>query len=205
MSSLRDPRRRHDRFYTRAKREQFASRAVYKLKALDEQHRLLAPGMRVLDLGCWPGGWLQYAAERVGPRGRVVGIDLTALTLAMPTQVTLLQGDVYAITREELLGDLSAFDVVLSDMAPHTTGIRFTDVARSVALVERALAVAEETLAPGGSFLAKVFVGSGFDALLGQVKAAFHRVRMAKPESSRKESPEQYIVARERRGQMNRQ
>ncbi|MDY0001708.1 MAG: RlmE family RNA methyltransferase [Polyangia bacterium] len=202
MSNLRDRKRRHDRFYHRAKKENFASRAVYKLEALDRQHRLLRQGLRVLDLGCWPGGWLQYAAERVGPGGRVVGVDLTAVTLALPKQVTVLQGDIYELAPEALLaeaGDLEAFDVVLSDMAPHTTGIRFSDVARSVALVERALAIARETLVPGGSFLAKVFVGSGFDDLLNQVKADFRRVRMAKPESSRKESPEQYIVATERR------
>ncbi|MDY0001704.1 MAG: SAM-dependent methyltransferase [Polyangia bacterium] len=175
MSNLRDRKRRHDRFYHRAKKENFASRAVYKLEALDKQHRLLRQGLRVLDLGCWPGGWLQYAAERVGPGGRVVGVDLTDMTLALPKQVTVLQGDIYELAPEALLaeaGDLEAFDVVLSDMAPHTTGIRFSDVARSVALVERALTIARETLAPGGSFLAKVFVGSGLD---GRVRYALRK------------------------------
>ncbi|MDY0003483.1 MAG: RlmE family RNA methyltransferase [Polyangia bacterium] len=200
MSNLRDRRRRHDRFYVRARSEQFASRAIYKLEALDERHGLIAKGARVLDLGCWPGGWLQYAAERVGPGGRVVGLDLTPMSIALPGNVTSLVGNAFEVSAEALLGDLEAFDVVLSDMAPHTSGIRFADVARSVELVERALVLARQTLAPGGHFLAKVFVGSGFDALLAAVKADFRRVRMAKPESSRKESPEQYIVAKERRG-----
>lgn len=199
MSRFRDRRYRHDRFFKRAREERYASRAVYKLQALDEQHRLLAPGLCVLDLGCWPGGWLQYCAERVGPTGRVVGIDRSAVTLALPKQVTTLVGNVFETAPEALLQGLEAFDVVISDMAPDTTGIRFTDVARSVALVERALEIARALVAPGGHFVAKVFVGSGFDPLLDEVKATFRRVRMAKPESSRKESPEQYIVAKERK------
>lgn len=199
MSRFRDPRHRHDRFFKRARKEQFASRAVYKLQSIDERFKLLGQGMRVLDLGCWPGGWLQYVAQRVGPSGLVVGLDRSELTLALPAHVTVLTGDVFESTPDTLLQGLTAFDVILSDMAPNTTGIRFTDVARSVALVERALEVARETLVPGGSFVAKVFVGSGFDDLLRAVKATFHRVHMAKPESSRKESPEQYIVGTDRR------
>lgn len=199
MSRFRDRRHRHDRFYRKARKEQFASRAVYKLKTLDERFELLQPGDRVLDLGCWPGGWLQYCLERTGPTGRIVGLDRRELSIALPDRVRVLQGDVREMAPETLLGDLDHFDVVISDMAPDTTGIRFTDAARSVELVERALLVARATLRPGGHWLAKIFVGSGFDELLAEVKKTFRRVKMAKPEASRKESPEQYIVARERR------
>ena len=177
----------------------FASRAVYKLQAIDERFKLIPAGGRVLDLGCWPGSWLQYCAPRVGPSGRVVGLDRNRVEIALPGHVTTLQGDVYDVDTETVLGDLDEFDVVVSDMAPDTTGIRFTDAARSAALVERALEMALASLAPGGHFVAKIFVGVDFDPLLNKIKQAFRRIRMVKPESSRKESPEQYIVARERK------
>lgn len=199
MSKLERREGRHDHYFHQARKEHFASRAVFKLKAIDERFKLLRPGMRVLDLGCRPGSWLQHAAERVGPSGRVVGIDRSPVDLALPRHVTTLVRDVYEITPAGLLGDLAAYDVVLSDMAPDTTGIKFTDAARSVALVERALEIAGAVLVPGGAMVAKVFVGEGFDPLLAAVKAAFRRVKMIKPDSSRKESPEQYIVAQDRK------
>ncbi len=199
MSRFRDRRHRHDRFYKQAKQDRFASRAVYKLETLDQRFSLLRPGDRVLDLGCWPGGWLQYCAERVGPQGHVVGIDRNELRIALPAQVTVHQGNVFDTDPATLLGDLERFDVVISDMAPDTSGIKHADVARSIGLVERALEIARATVPPGGHFVAKIFVGAGFDELLTQVKQTFRRVKMAKPESSRKESVEQYIVARERK------
>ena len=203
MSRLRDKRRRHDHFFKKAKKGRYASRAIFKLETIDQRFRLLKPGGRVLDLGCAPGSWLQYAARRVGARGAVVGIDRLEVEIALPGQVRILRGDVQEPELADLCArlceDVDAFDVVLSDMAPNTTGIRHADVARSVALVERVLAIAQETLQPGGSLVAKIFVGEGFDELLRQVKARFRRVKMVKPDSSRKESPEQYIVAQEKR------
>ena len=195
MSRLRDKRDRHDRFYKRAKKEQYASRAIYKLQSIDQRFELLRSGARVLDLGCWPGSWLQYCAERVGPSGRVVGLDRNALDIALPNHITVHRGDVLETAPELLLGDLPSFNVIISDMAPDTTGIRFTDVARSLALVERALGIADATTADDGHFVAKIFMGHGFDELLNQVKSRYGRVKMVKPPSSRKESPEQYIVA----------
>jgi 23S rRNA (uridine2552-2'-O)-methyltransferase len=199
MSRFRDRRHRHDRYYKKARKEQFASRAVYKLEALDQRFQLLRPGQRVLDLGCSPGGWLQYCAQQVGPRGHVVGIDRLPLRIALPPHVRVVQGDVTEGDTRVLLGDLEHFDVVLSDMAPDTSGIKFADAVKSVALVRRALDLALQTLVPGGHLVAKVFVGAEFDELLAEVKRSFRRVKMSKPESSRKESVEQYIVARERR------
>jgi 23S rRNA (uridine2552-2'-O)-methyltransferase len=199
MSKLGRREGRHDHYFHKARQEHFASRAVFKLKAIDERFHLLRTGMRVLDLGCWPGSWLQHAADRVGPSGRVVGIDRAALEIALPNHVTSHVGNVYDVAPRTLLGDLAAFDVVLSDMAPDTTGIKFTDAVRSVALVERALEIACAVLVPGGALVAKIFVGEGFDPLLNAMKLAFRHVKMVKPDSSRKESPEQYIVAQDRK------
>jgi 23S rRNA (uridine2552-2'-O)-methyltransferase len=199
MSRLRDKRTRHDRFYKRAKKEQYASRAVYKLAEIDKRFKLLRPGGRVLDLGCWPGSWSQYCAEQVGPSGAVVGIDRNPVEIALPPQVRTLRGNVFEVEPATLLGDLEAFDAVISDMAPDTTGIRFTDVTRSVDLVERALALADAVSGPDSIFLAKIFVGPGFDELLTQLKSRYRKVKTVKPDSTRSGSMEQYMVGREKR------
>src|SRR2546423_6354063 len=123
MSKLRDRSHRHDSFHKRAKLEGFAARSVFKLEEIDQKHHVLKPGARVLDLGCKPGSWLQYAAKRVGGSGVLVGLDRTPLEVAIPG-ARLLVGDVYTVTPEELRGAESAFDVVLSDMAPDTSGVR---------------------------------------------------------------------------------
>ncbi|MES1157559.1 MAG: RlmE family RNA methyltransferase, partial [Haliangium ochraceum] len=138
MSRLRDPHQRHDAFFRKARGAGFAARSVYKLEDIDRRVRLLRAGDRVLDLGCRPGSWMQYARQVVGPHGAVVGIDRDPLPQPIAGTRVLL-GDVFAVTDAELLGDLKAFDVVLSDMAPNTTGVRTTDQARSAALVEEAL------------------------------------------------------------------
>lgn len=194
MSKLSDRRFRKDRFHRQAQAAGYRARAVFKLEEVDRKLGLLRPGARVLDLGCAPGSWLQYAAERVGPRGRLVGIDRTPIDLALPN-LRLLVGDIFAVTREELLGELSAFDAVLSDMAPDTTGIRHVDQARSEALFERALEIATTTLAPGGSFVGKLFQGPEFAALIARCRRDFTQVKIEKPAGSRAQSIEQYIAA----------
>jgi 23S rRNA (uridine2552-2'-O)-methyltransferase len=190
-----DKKVRRDHFHQRAQKAGFRSRAVFKLEEIDHAHNLLRPGTRVLDLGCAPGSWLQYAASRVGPKGRLVGIDRAELRAGI-AGARLIAGDVYEITADELRGDLEAFDLVMSDMAPDTTGIRHVDQARSEALFERALEIACATLAPGGAFVAKLFQGPDFQRLIGECKKRFARVKMMKPESSRNFSIEQYVVAK---------
>src|SRR5947209_5339258 len=148
MSKLGDSRHRHDRYFKKARAEGFAARSVFKLEEIDRKLRLLRPGQRVLDLGCRPGSWMQYALGVVGARGAVVGIDRDPLPAVVPG-VRVLVGDIYKVDDAELLGPLAAFDVVLSDMAPDTTGVRGTDQARSAALFEEALTRAERLLAPG--------------------------------------------------------
>ncbi len=190
---LGDRNVRHDRFHQQAKREGFRARAVFKLQEIDEQFNLFKPGARVLDLGCSPGSWLQYARTRIGERGVLVGIDRTELRPGVPG-ARLLVGDVLTIPVSELLGELDGFDVVLSDMAPDTSGIRSMDQARSEALFERALEIAEQTLSPGGNFVGKIFQGPEFKRLIDRVRAGFSVGKAAKPDSSRKISIEQFVV-----------
>jgi 23S rRNA (uridine2552-2'-O)-methyltransferase len=198
VSRLGDRRHRHDVFHKRAKGAGFAARSVFKLEELDARFRLLRPGARVLDLGCRPGSWLQYAARVVGAQGKLVGLDRQPLDVVIPG-ARVLVGDVFAVTPEELRGELDAFDVVLSDMAPDTSGVRSMDQARSETLFERALEIAEATLARGGHFAGKLFQGPAFRQLQERCRAGFERVAMHKPKSSRPESIEQYVVALGRR------
>jgi 23S rRNA (uridine2552-2'-O)-methyltransferase len=195
LSRLRDPRHRHDAFFRKARGEGFAARSVYKLEEIDRRVRLLRPGDRVLDLGCRPGSWMQYARRVVGAHGAVVGIDRDPLPHAI-AGARVLVGDVFAVSDAELLGDLAAFDVVLSDMAPNTTGIRATDQARSAALVEEALGRAERLLAPGGAFVAKIFQGPDVDGIRKRMSTRFSEVRTLKPDGSRAESTEIYLAGK---------
>ena len=198
MSKLRDRSHRHDVFHRRAKQQGFVARSVFKLEEIDQKHHLLRRGGRVLDLGCKPGSWLQYAGSIVGPEGALVGIDRTPLDKPIPG-ARLLVGDVFAVTPEELRGELDGFDVVLSDMAPDTSGVRSLDQARSEGLFERALEIAELTLAKGGHFVGKLFQGPDWQRLLKRARDGFGEVRTVKPAGSRKESIEQYVVAKNRR------
>ena len=195
MSKLGDPRHRHDAFFRKARDAGFAARSVYKLEEIDRKLRLLRAGDRVLDLGCRPGSWMQYALKVVGPHGAVVGIDRDPLPQPIPG-TRVLCADLYTIADGELLGELKAFDVVLSDMAPNTTGIRATDQARSAALVEEALGRAERLLAPGGAFVAKIFQGPDLEAIRKRLAARFSEVRTLKPEGSRAQSIEIYLAGK---------
>ena len=195
MSKLGDPRHRHDAFFKKARDAGFAARSVYKLEEIDRKVRLLRPGDRVLDLGCRPGSWLQYALKVVGPHGAVVGIDRDPLPQPIPG-ARVPCADLYTAADGELLGELKAFDVVLSDMAPNTTGIRATDQARSAALVEEALSRAERLLAPGGAFVAKIFQGPEVEAIRKRMAARFSDVRTVKPEGSRAQSIEIYLAGK---------
>lgn len=183
-----------DHYFKQAKREGFAARSAFKLEEIDRRQRLLRPGMRVLDLGCAPGSWLQYAAQRVGAKGRVVGIDLQPVTAPLPGHARAIQGDAFDTLPEALLEDAHRYDAVLSDMAPKTTGIPSADAARSAELVLRALALATAVLKPGGLLLAKVFQGSRMQELRGALARHFDRVSIEKPKASRSESVEVFLL-----------
>ena len=189
-------RQLNDPYVAEAQRLGYQSRAAFKLIELDDRFRLLLPRRVVVDLGCAPGGWTQVAVERVGARGIVVGVDLAET--APIAGAKILRADVHdpatvtAIRAE--LGGLAG--VVLSDMAPATTGHPPTDHLRIVALAEAAFAVASEILRPGGVFVAKVFQGGAEGPLLAQLKRAFSELRHAKPPASRAQSAETYVVAK---------
>ena len=186
-----------DHYFKKAKQENYPARSVYKLQEIEKQSRLFSRGAAVLDLGACPGSWTLYAAERVGPGGKVLAIDLNPAGTAFPNHVTSLVGDMLDPGPDirEAFDRLGPFDVVLSDMAPKTTGIKFTDQARSLELCEAALAVARQRLKPGGAFVVKIFQGPDAPAYLAGLRKLFASVRVAKPKSSRAESKEIFYVA----------
>ncbi|PIE18973.1 MAG: 50S rRNA methyltransferase [Proteobacteria bacterium] len=202
-SRLRNKKRRHDVFYKRARDARYPARSVYKLKELDERFKLLRSGQRVLDLGCRPGSWLLYAAERVGKRGLVIGIDRQPLEIALPSQARVVIGDIREVPLETLCGGeesrAAGFDTVLSDMAPDTSGVAFTDHVRCLELFDVALELSRTLGRPGGAFVGKLFMGEGFDEMVRKVKSIYKRSKTVKPEATRKESKELYIVAQERK------
>jgi 23S rRNA (uridine2552-2'-O)-methyltransferase len=191
-------RQLNDPYVAAAKAQGFRSRAAFKLIELDDRFHLVQRGARMVDLGAAPGSWSQVAVQRGA--GRVVGIDLLAID-PMPG-ARFVQGDFCDPAMPDrlaaMLGGLA--DLVLSDMAPNTTGHAATDHVRIVALAELALEFARNNLAPGGGFVAKMFQGGAEQTMLAEMKRAFASVRHAKPPASRKESSELYVVATGFRG-----
>ena len=192
---------RDDPYVQQAQREGYRSRACYKLLELQEKDRLITPGMTVVDLGSAPGGWSQVAVELVGHKGRVVASDI--LPMDNLAGVEFIQGDftedaVFEQILEAIGGE--PVDLVVSDMAPNMSGMAAVDQPKSMYLVELALDMAQRVLAPGGSFVAKVFQGEGFDDLFLEARDAFDKVLTRKPKASRPRSREVYLVARGFRG-----
>lgn len=193
---LSDRQARHDPAYHKAKEQGFAARAVFKLEELDRRFRLLGTGKHVIDLGCWPGSWMQYAAARVGGEGLVVGVDLRPVEIGLPSWCHSFVGNVEELDPAQLLERFGPFDVLVSDMAPQTTGDRATDQYRSEALVEVALTWAKVLLRPGGHFAAKVFQGGGFKELIGDLGRTFQEAKSFHATATRAGSKEQYLVGR---------
>lgn len=191
MATRRD---KPDYYSRRARQEQFASRAVYKLADIDRKYRLFRPGQRLLDLGCAPGSWLQYLGGRVGPQGLVVGIDRQPLAATLGPPVVFRQEDITTLAPATLQELTPRFDAVLSDLAPATSGIKDVDHQRSLALARRAWEFALALLAPRGHFLVKVFAGADFSDFVAEIKPHFHQVAIVKPTASRKDSREIYVL-----------
>jgi len=184
-----------DHYTRRAQEEGFPARSVFKLREVQEKYRLISPGDRVLDLGCAPGAWSKYALKMVGPRGLVVGVDLAEVKISAPNFV-FLQADVFEISPEELRRWApEGFQVVLSDLAPKTTGDRTGDHFRSLHLARRALELARHLLSPGGNFMVKVFEGEKLPVFRKEVEALFSRVKPFRPRSTRKASREIFLLA----------
>ena len=192
-------RRPQDHFGHKAKREGYPARSVYKLQEIDKRTQLLRRGQRVLDLGAAPGSWTLYAAERVGREGKVLGIDLNEARVGLPPQASFRAMDVFALDFASELG-AGSFDVVLSDMAPHTSGQRHRDQFRSYELYMRALEIARAVLVPGGAFVGKIFQGPELEEARAATKDAFTTVRTLKPDASRSESFEIFLVGLSAKG-----
>ena len=190
-----------DRFFKKAKQEGFAARSVYKLEEIDQKFKVFKPGQTVLDLGASPGSWSQYASQKIGHSGRLLGVDLSPVTVELSNAV-FIQADLRDLHLETLFqehGFQPAFDIVMSDMAPKTTGIKFADQARSLELCELALDVAKRFLKPNGVFVCKFFQSGEFGQLRASIKKEFERVEAIKPESTRSVSKEIFLVGLKRR------
>ena len=186
-----------DPYVKRAQAQGYRSRSAFKLLEIDKRERLLKPGASVVDLGAAPGGWSQVAAQKVKPRGKVIAID--RLEIAPMEGVSVLRGDF--LDTSTLVALASALDgrkadVVLCDLSPDMTGIASTDQARAAELVSAALEFCRANLAPRGAFLVKVFQGESFKDVLREMKDTFREVQTRKPEASRAESRETYLLGR---------
>ncbi|QDK37288.1 RlmE family RNA methyltransferase [Bdellovibrio sp. NC01] len=185
-----------DRYFRKAKEEGFAARSVFKLEEIDKKYKIFKPGQTVLDLGASPGSWSQYASKMVGQNGRVLGVDLSPVTVKLNNAV-FIQADLRDLNLEEIFkehGYQPPFDLVMSDMAPKTTGIRMTDQARSMELCELALDVARRFLKKDGHFICKLFHSDDFGKLRDEIKKSFAKCEAVKPDSTRKISKEIFLV-----------
>jgi len=192
-------RRLHDRYFKQAKREGQLARSYYKLAEIDQRFRIFRPGQRVLDLGAAPGAWTEYALSRILPRGAICAVDIKPLHPRLAGRVAFWQGDVAAFPAGVFSEAADVFEVVLSDMAPATSGIKTVDQARSLELAEIAAQIAAARLAPAGHFVCKIFEGPRLAQLRQRLRAAFAAVKVFKPEASRAESMETYLICLVRR------
>lgn len=187
----------NDVYVKKAQAEGYRSRAIYKLKEVDDKEGLLKPGMTVVDLGAAPGGWTQYVSQQLQGRGRIVALDILPMD-ALP-DVDFIEGD---FREDEVLQQLinlipaRSLDLLLSDMAPNMSGNTAIDIPRALYLVELAFDFAEKMLKPGGTMLIKVFHGTGFDDLVKQARQSFEKVIIRKPQASRSRSKETYLLAK---------
>ena len=188
-----------DHYAKRAREEKYPARSAYKLEEIQKKFGVLKKGSRVLDLGCCPGSWLLFASRVVGDKGLVLGVDITPLTLPLPSNVRFIQQDLLAWDESFIEAVGVDFQTVLSDMAPSTTGSKFVDSQRSLELSESALAVSALVLRPGGTFVCKIFHGADAKSFSDAVGRSFGRVSHFKPKSSRKASKEVYVVGRGRK------
>jgi len=180
-------------YYTKKSRQEgYYARSVYKLKELNNKYHLLKHGDKVLDLGCSPGGWVQAALEIVDREGIVIGIDIEKAKVKAEN-FKFIQGDIY---NKEIIEGIEKVDVVLSDMAPKTSGIRDLDQGRSYDLAKQALTVAKKKLKGNGNFVCKIFQGKDYQNFINEVRKEFQFVKTSKPEASKSGSKEMYVVAK---------
>ncbi len=184
-----------DKWAELAKKKGYPARSVFKLMEIQEKFKIIKPGYKVLDLGASPGSWSQFVCEIIGPQGHAVGVDLEPVKFKS-NLFTFLQKDVFELTEDELksLG-FSEFDLILSDMAPKTTGIQIRDHIQSVELTLRALELAKNLLRKGGTLLVKIFDGPEFPKVRKEFEKIFQSVKILKPKATRKGSKELFLLA----------
>lgn len=190
-----------DHYFEKAKAQGFKARSIFKLEEIDSSLRIIKPESIVLDLGCAPGSWLQYVAKHLGKKGAALGVDLTPVPEKFHERIKTVADDCFKLTKEkiaehlkELVTDFNGFDVVLSDMAPKTSGIKHVDQVRSLGLAMQALSIAEELLKPGGHVVIKVFAGGEVNEMVQKMKTLFKTVKQMRPKSIRTISKEFYVV-----------
>ena len=183
-----------DSYARRAKKEKWLARSVYKLMEMDKKYKLIRQGDRLLDLGCFPGSWSQYAIKRVGPKGNVVGLDLKKPDHLSASNFRFIEADIFTVKIEWLLSEIGIRDVVISDLAPMTTGVHVVDTSRSIELAESALKIAIAVLKERGYFVCKVFVGEDLTTYRNTLSGYFDQVRSFRPSAVRKGSRETYLL-----------
>jgi len=182
-----------DHYTAQAKKDKYPARSVYKLKEIQQKYKLIRPGHTVLDLGCAPGSWTMFVSEIVGQMGFITGIDLKKVNIQIKVPHCFMADDIFVIKESDALKG-APFDVVLSDMAPNTTGRKDVDALRSFQLCEVALAVAQKHLKTGGHFVCKIFQGEDTQEMIQSVKNCFSSCRLFRPKTTRKASKEVYII-----------
>lgn len=184
-----------DHFFKKAKAEDYLARSIYKLQEIDQKCKIIGKNDVIIDLGAAPGSWSQYCLRKIGNKGRVIGIDLSEVTIKDPRYV-FYQEDIFKINWSQEFEKLGVqnVDLVLSDMAPKTTGIKHTDQMRSLELCESALSFANSYLRRGGHFVCKLFHSDSFKEFQNSIKTHFKKVEVLKPESTRKISKEIFLI-----------
>ncbi|MEM5947114.1 RlmE family RNA methyltransferase [Spirochaetia bacterium 38H-sp] len=184
-----------DDYYTqKAKKDGYPARSVYKLMEIDKKYKIIKQGYTVLDIGAAPGSWSKYILTKIGKSGRLLSIDLNRLEIKEDSRMEALQGDIYSKEIQDRIAEYGQFDLVVSDIAPTTSGNRNLDTARSEALVEEVIGFAEKYLKTGGDFVAKLFQGPGRQAIMDRIRANWTSAHFFKPQATRKQSFEVFII-----------
>jgi 23S rRNA (uridine2552-2'-O)-methyltransferase len=189
-----------DPYGIRAKKEGYPARSIYKLKEIQDKYKLIRSGQRILELGCHPGSWLRFCSQSVGPAGLVLGVDLKNPTIPLSPNMLFLQADLLTVSDETIQEWAGQVELVLSDLSPKTSGIKWLDHQRSLTLNLRALEIGSLVLNKGGTVVLKQFDGEWTKDFINKMKACFEQVRTHKPKSSRSESPEFYLIGQRFRG-----
>jgi 23S rRNA (uridine2552-2'-O)-methyltransferase len=183
-----------DHYTDRAREENWLARSVYKLEEIDKKYRLIKQGSRILDLGCYPGSWTQFCIKKAGQGGKIIGIDLQKPDRVSSPNFRFIGADILAFNPDVIPREIWEIDLVISDLAPQTTGNKFADTCGSMALAEKALEIAVSVLKKGGHFICKVFEGEDFKSFRDKASGYFDQTRILRPSAVRKRSREVYLI-----------